>query len=279
MFPTLFHIGPIPIRTYGVMVLIGFLLALWYAMATARRRMAGRKPEEPGVITPEHVFDMAIVGLFVGIVGARLLYVLLDPGEFRERPLDILKTWTGGVTVVGAILAGIPYLWWYCRRHRLPFLAFADIAAPAFALGQAVGRIGCFLNGCCYGHACDLPWAMRFPLDEQGRLWTQPSHPTQLYATAMSLLIWFLLDRRSRRSHPVGELFIGYLTLYCISRFIEEHFRKGATASLFALGLTHAQAFCLLMLPVLLYLLWRVRRAPAQAAPQIASSDTTAAGG
>lgn len=267
MRPILFYIGSTPIRSFGVMVLIGFLLALRYAMAAARRRMAktGQKPGEPGVITPDHVFDMSMIGLFIGILGARLLYVLLDLDQFKN-PLDVIKIWTGGITIVGAILTCIPFLWFYCRRHKLPFFAFADIAAPAFALGYAIGRIGCLLNGCCYGHACDLPWAMRFP-DERfpnanPAILTPPSHPTQIYATLFNLAWFVLLDRWSRRSHRDGEIFLGYLALYCVYRFVDEQFRKGATADIFALGLTHAQAFILVVLPILLLLLWRLRRKP-----------------
>ncbi len=263
MRPTLFNIGPIPIRSFGIMVLAGFLLGLWYAMGAARRRMAGRKPDDPGAITPDHVFDMALMALFVCIIGARILYVLLDLSEFRERPWDVVKIWTGGISIHGAIVSGLLFLWWYSRRHKLPYLAFADIVAPTFALGYAIGRIGCFLNGCCYGHACSLPWAVRFYRDGQGSALTEPSHPTQLYATAMNLLIFFALDRWSRRKHRDGEIFLAYLALYCVYRFIDEIFRKGATADIFFAGLTHAQAFSLVALPVILYFFFRLRRSPA----------------
>src|SRR5262245_29557985 len=102
MRPILFYLGPVPIRSFGVMVLLGFLLALWYAMSAARRRMAGRRPDEPGVITPEHVFDMSLMGLFVCIAGARVLYVLLQPWEFSGRWPDVFKIWTGGISIHGA---------------------------------------------------------------------------------------------------------------------------------------------------------------------------------
>lgn len=263
MRPTLFHLGPIPIRSFGVMVLLGFLLALWYAMASARRRAAGHKPGEPGLITPDHIFDFALMALFVTIAGARTLYVLLQPWEFQGRWGDVFKIWTGGISVHGAIVSGILFLWWYCYRHKLPFLAFADIAAPSFALGYAIGRVGCFLNGCCYGHPCDLPWAVSFVKDGQGSAWTPPSHPTQLYATGMNLLWFFLLNRWSHRPHRDGEIFLGYLALYCLYRFLDEQFRKGATADIFVAGMTHAQVFSLLALPVILFFFRRLRRAPA----------------
>ncbi len=290
MYPTLFHIGNIPVRSFGLMVLLGFVLALWYAMAAARRnleemRVRGNESKTDGradsrtrrrrgkavdaahasrltphaSITPDHVFDMSLAALFVSIVGARILYVLLDLNEFRNNWWDVFKVWTGGISVHGAIVSGALFLWWYCRRHKLSFLEFGDICGPAFTLGYAVGRIGCFLNGCCYGFACSLPWASRFLVDERTHSVTPPSHPTQLYATGMNLIAFVILDRWSRRTHRRGEIFLGFLALYCIYRFIDEHFRKGATATVFVLGLTHAQVFSLLALPVILTILFRIR--------------------
>lgn len=270
MRPTLINLGPVPIRSYGVMVLLGFLLALWYATTMARRRMEGRKPNEPGVITPDHVFDMSLIGLFVSILCARLLYVLLDLKEFRENPAEVFKIWTGGISIHGALVGGVLTVWWYCRRHKLPFLAFTDICAPAFAIGYAVGRIGCFLNGCCYGHACNLPWAVQFRAEDQHGLVTAPSHPTQIYATLMSLAIFVAVNRMLRRPHRDGVVFLSYLALYCVYRFIDEYFRRygpgtgyaTGTADIFFWGLTHAQVFSLLALPVILYFLRRIHLAP-----------------
>src|SRR5437016_3549270 len=197
MRPILLYIGSIPVRSFGIMVLIGFLLALWYAMSAARRRMVEeekrrggegetehRTPEHRNPITPDHIFDFSLMALFVCIAGARTLYVLMDLNEFRGRWSDVFKVWTGGISIHGAIISGALFLWWYCRKHKLNFLAMADICAPAFALGYAIGRVGCFLNGCCYGHACALPWGVRFTDETSGGL-TPPSHPTQLYATLM----------------------------------------------------------------------------------------------
>ena len=288
MHPTLIHIGSIPIRSFGLMVLLGFILALIYAMSAARRKLQGTggrrqdagsalrtpiselttdsqpstlnsQPVNHQPITPDHVFDMSLAALFVSIAGARILYVLLDLNEFRGNWWEVFQVWTGGISVHGAIVSGSLFLWWYCRRHKLSFLKFADICAPAFALGYAVGRIGCFLNGCCYGYACSLPWASRFLINERTHSLTPPSHPTQLYATVMNLGVFLLLDRLSRLRHRDGQIFLLYLALYCVYRFIDEHFRKGATAEVFVAGLTHAQVFSLAALPVILHFLYRTR--------------------
>ncbi|MGC8667659.1 MAG: prolipoprotein diacylglyceryl transferase [Chthonomonadales bacterium] len=263
MHPILFHLGSFPVRSYGVMVLVGFLMGLWYASAAARRRLSTLPEGDARAVSPDHVADMALVGLFVAIAGARALYVLLDLDQFRGHWMDVFKVWTGGLSIHGAIVCGIAYVWWYSRRHHLNFLAFADLCAPAFALGYAIGRVGCFLNGCCYGAACNLPWAVRFQKEGEPGVLTPPSHPTQLYATAMNLVWFVLLDRWSRRPHRDGEIFVGYLALYCVYRFIDEQFRKGATADVFIAGFTHAQVFSAAALPVLLVILWRMHRTSA----------------
>jgi phosphatidylglycerol:prolipoprotein diacylglycerol transferase len=264
MRPTLIEIAGIPIRSFGLPVLLGFLAGLFYTMRMARRKSKGTKPGEPGVITPDHVFDMSLVALFVAIAGARILYVLLSPAEFTRNPLDIFKVWSGGISVHGAIIAAILYLWWYSRKHKLNFKEFADLGAPGFALGYAVGRLGCFLNGCCYGRECDLPWGVKFLANEHTGQWTPPSHPTQIYATLMNLAIFGILHLWNARPHPRGAVFLGYLALYSIYRFIDEIFRAGATSTLWRYGLTHAQAFSLLCLPVILFFLIRLYARPRQ---------------
>ncbi len=255
MRPVLFEIGSFPVRAYGIMVLAGFLLALAYAVSQARKDLAKGDACAPGAIRPEHVFDMSVMGLFLGIVGARALYVLLNLREFLRQPLEAFKVWTGGVSIHGAIIAAILWLAFYSRRQRIAFFRFADLCAPAFALGYAVGRIGCFLNGCCYGHACDLPWAVRFYRDGDYGSLTPPSHPTQLYAAVANLAFFVLLHLWRKRRHVTGDIFFGYLVLYSVYRFVDEAFRREASAVVLAAGLTYAQVFTLLALA------WRSTRA------------------
>jgi phosphatidylglycerol:prolipoprotein diacylglycerol transferase len=246
------------------------LLAVWYGVREVRRAHRKASVAVPGAATPDQVFDYAVSALLVSLVGARLLYVLLNIQQFVTHPVAILQLWLGGLSIHGAMVAGLLYTWWFCRRRGLRFLAFGDLLARGFALGYAIGRIGCFLNGCCYGHACDLPWAVSFHADGDRWATTPLSHPTQLYATVMNLAWFGLLHWRSRCPHREGELFLLYLVLYSVYRFIDEQFRKGATAEVLAWGLTQAQVASLLALPVVLYLLVRLRarrHAPTEAAP------------
>ncbi len=260
MRPILFYIGPVPIRSYGFMVFVGFITALYIVRAQVRRRNEGHDPGEPGLITPDHIMSMSLIGLWVGVLGARALFVLTDWKDYAAHPIDALKIYQGGMTAYGAIIFGLLYMAWYCRRHGLSVVEMADIAAPWIAFIYAVGRIGCFLNGCCYGAPTDLPWACTFIRDGHPELGlTPPSHPAQLYSSAMNFVMFGILYRWSRRPHRRGEIFLGYVALFCVYRTIYEQFRKGYTADVFVLGLTHAQVFNLVCLPVVLYLLWRLR--------------------
>jgi phosphatidylglycerol:prolipoprotein diacylglycerol transferase len=263
MLPVLFHLGPIPVRAYGVFVLLGFLLGLRYALWQIRRRppAAGQAP-----ITAEHIFDFSVIGLLSGIIGARLLYVLLDLGTYMKNPGEVLKLWSGGLTIVGGLLAGMLWAWWFCRKRKLQFLQLVDRLIPSFALAYAVGRIGCFLNGCCYGTACDLPWAVRFQTGSANG-WTEPSHPAQLYSTIANLAFFGLLHWRSQKPYKPGEIFYGYLVLYCLYRFADEIVRKGASAEVLAYGLTQAQTAMLAALPVVAWLYWRSVRGPSSPRP------------
>ena len=226
MCSTLFTIFGIPIRAYGLAMVVGFALGLWRAVRVSRQRG----------IEPERVYDLALVILVSGVLGARLVYILLDlPNEsFR----DFFAVWNGGLSFHGGVAFATLGGWIYLRRVGLSFWKCADLVAPSGAIGYAITRIGCFLNGCCYGAPTNLPWAVRF--NEHGTL-TPPSHPTQLYAVLANLLIFFVLTRLERMKRAPGFVFISYLGLYSIYRFAIEFLRKGYSAQVMVLGLTQAQ--------------------------------------
>jgi phosphatidylglycerol:prolipoprotein diacylglycerol transferase len=220
------RLGGLEIRSYGFMLVVGFAAAT--AWCLGRARAAGFEPV---------VFlDLAIYVLVGGVVGARLVYVLLDWAAYRSHPGQILAVWEGGLSyhggVLGAVLAGAVF----ARLRRQSFAALADVVAPGLALGYAFGRLGCFLNGCCYGRPTSLPWGVRFPhatwLD--GRPIGGPVHPTQLYGSLASLLIFFILLRAQRLVRRPGDVFVLYLVLYSVYRFLIEWLRRGTTAAPFA---------------------------------------------
>jgi phosphatidylglycerol:prolipoprotein diacylglycerol transferase len=243
MYPILFHAGPITVRSYGVLLITGFLLGLWRATRLLARRTTTEPAGSPRRIAPEQMFDFAIIGLLLGIVGARILFVMLNwlPSKdsatsFSSHPIDAFKIWEGGLSLHGGLVAGILFLIWWTRRHKVSWLALGDVCAPSWALAYVFGRIGCFLNGCCYGGTCDprLPWAMRFHDEHYAgpTAMTPPSHPTQLYAVLFNIVFFIWLTLWEKKPRRDGELFFGYIAMYGFYRYIVDIFRVGGTSSI-----------------------------------------------
>jgi phosphatidylglycerol:prolipoprotein diacylglycerol transferase len=213
------------------MIVVGFLLGLWRATRVSRKRG----------IEPDKVVDAALIALISGIIGARLLFLFLEvPTSGWSVFRHILWIWEGGLSFHGGLIAAIGAVAVYCRKKQIRFLQMVDVLAPSVAIGYAFARIGCFLNGCCYGTETHLPWAVNF-LDPTTGLHSGPRHPAQLYAFAISLLIFLILTRIERLKRPIGFTFFSYIVLYSIYRFGIEFIRKGATAQVWFGGLTQAQ--------------------------------------
>ena len=209
MYPVLFRIGEFEITSFGVLVAVGALVGLWLFRRELRRSRL-----------PDTALDAALAGVVGGMAGAKLLWVFEHIGE--EPFIDLLlsrggMSWFGGFA--GGILAGL----WIIHRRRLPKIAVLAAATPALAIGQAIGRIGCFLVGDDYGRPSHLPWAVAFPQGLPPT--TVPVHPTQLYeAAALVPLAWLLFRwRRQRRS----DTFVlgAYLLLAGAIRFLIEFVR------------------------------------------------------
>ena len=237
MHPILFKLGAFPIRAYGVLLITGFLIGLWRAVTLLKKRQTTEPEGSPLRIDPDKFFDFSIVMLIIGLVGARVLYVILNwKLQFASNPVSALKLWEGGLAVHGAILFGLLYMLYFCRANKIKPLALADVLAPSFAIAYVFGRIGCYLNGCCYGGVCDpkLPWAASFHVEgfsDAVKLYTPPSHPTQLYAVIFNLAFFAILLLWERKSPRIGELFFGYVAMYGVYRYIVDIFRIGGTSA------------------------------------------------
>jgi phosphatidylglycerol:prolipoprotein diacylglycerol transferase len=210
-------LGGLTIHWYGVMVALGFLSGLW---------LASRRGVREG-LRAETVLDLG-PWLIVGtIAGARLLFVgTYWREQFAGKPFwEVFKVWHGGLVyyggLLGASLAGVLY----ARRKRQPLWKLADILAPSIALGQVFGRIGCLLNGCCYGRPCHLPWAISFPEHNAAGAPTVPVHPTQIYESILSLGLCVALMWLHRRKRFDGQTFGLYLIGYALLRSFVELFR------------------------------------------------------
>lgn len=209
--PILWQIGPLSIYAYGFFLALGFLVATYFAAAIAKER----------AIEPDHVVDLSLLVCVASIVGARLGFVLLEFSYYRVHPWEILQLREGGLSFHGGLILGVVAGIWFCRRREISPWRMADLVAPAVALGTAIARIGCLLNGCCYGYVTDLPVGLPAALGDVSH-----RHPTQIYASIANLLLFVYLYRRRHHGRFDGYLGLVYLILYSILRSIVEIFRE-----------------------------------------------------
>ncbi len=210
MIPTLFEIGPFRVHAYGIALAISFLVgSLWARRAATRRG-----------IDPDAILSLVAWILISAIVGARLHFVLSHPDSYKD-PLEFLRIWEGGLTLYGGLIAAIAVSFLYLRRQRMRFFPVADAIAPALALGEAITRIGCFLNGCCFGAPYGGPLCVHYPSDsyavQAGIL--DGVFPSQLLLSACMLAVFLLLWRLDRRTLPAGRLFAVYLIAQGVVRY------------------------------------------------------------
>jgi phosphatidylglycerol:prolipoprotein diacylglycerol transferase len=217
MYRTLFDIGPFSIHTYGVALAVAFWLGIELSAREARKRG----------IDPIAIVDLGIVILLSSVAGSRLLYVLGHLEDYRGDAIGMLRVWEGGLTFYGGLIAGVIFGIGFLLVKKMPVRRVIDIIAPQIALGISIARIGCFLNGCCFGTETGLPWACRFPADSQAG-WVLPGlglHPTQLYSVAANFAIFMFLRRLLRTQHRSGVVFYAFLVTYGAWRFVIDYLR------------------------------------------------------
>jgi phosphatidylglycerol:prolipoprotein diacylglycerol transferase len=237
MNPILIEIGPITIHSYGFFIAMAFLAGILIIIREAKQRG----------LPHQIVSDLSFYIILSAIVGSRLLYVLLNPGYFLEHPLQILMFWKGGLVFLGGGLAATAVVIWFLRKHEQPFWDWADAIAPGLALGQAIGRIGCLMAGCCYGKQCDLPWAITFSDPNSLAPVHIALHPTQLYHSLAGLLTFIILMLAKRYLPHKGQLMGLLFVLYSIFRFGIEFFRDDYRGDFYMLSVTQVIAiivFC-----------------------------------
>lgn len=267
MFPDLIRIGSFHIATYGVMSALGMILGLMVVFRLAR--LQG--------LDPEKMWNLGVLVIFAGIVGSKILYIINEWGYSYHSLGDIFSLSTmqaGGVFSGGLVLAIIAAVW-YLRRNRIPFLRATDIFAPGLALGHALGRVGCFAAGCCYGRPTSEPWGVIFTNPKAQEITGTPLgvriHPTQLYEMVAELANFVLLYWLARRKKFEGQIIGLYLFLYGIERFVIEFFRgDGGRGVLFGGALSGTQAISI-GLVILGGILW-MKRVPLRASVPIAAS-------
>ncbi len=257
MHPILFEVFGKEIYSYGVMAALGFLAAVltWLWM--------GRNENRPEGFAP----DLGFWLMASGIIGSRAAYVAANWSHYRGAPLDIVRIDQGGLIFYGGLLLASAALVLFARRRRLPLWHVADFAIPGLAVGHALGRIGCFLNGCCYGrpagdHVCgSLCGVVYPPVSEPGQLFAGVAlYPVQLIEAAGLLVIWALLLYAYPRRRRDGTVFALYLLAYPPFRFLLEYLRGDARQSWRVLDAAQAVSIGLLLAGILLWILLPRRR-------------------
>jgi phosphatidylglycerol:prolipoprotein diacylglycerol transferase len=261
--PALAEDGGVPVRGYGAMLLAAAAAGTW--LSVRRGRAAG--------FDADTILGLGLWIFVAGIVGARLFFVVEYHDEFF-RPGEPLAASlaraafipNGGLVVFGALPTAGLAAWWYARRHGLPLLRLADVIAPGLLVGLAIGRVGCFLNGCCFGGPTDLPWAVSFPSGSPPALafptpggGSLPVHPAQLYAAVDAALLAVLACAATPALRREGAVFALVLTLHPLSRILLEIIRVDEKPAL-GTPLSISQLVSLVLLALAAVLWWWVLR-------------------
>ena len=221
MHPILFNWGPLTFYTYGLLLGIGFVAGI--LVASRRSRRAG--------LDPDSLFWFFVLLLVGGVVGGRLVHVALNSWYYGDL-LSIIDTRQGGLSIHGVLLGGVVAMAAYSKAKGIPFSLLADVIAPGVILGQAIGRIGCFFSGCCYGIETSGTWGFLTRFAPGLR------HPYQLYESAADFALFALLMYLSDKVPFQGSLFASYVTGYSVIRFALEFFRDNDA---FLAGLSYGQ--------------------------------------
>ena len=239
MDPVCFHIGSRPIYWYGVLVALGFLAAV------AHWNVLGKKDGRPAGFGSELGFWI----MLSGILGARVAYILANLGVYIENPVEIIRLDKGGLVFYGGFIGAAVCLVFLARGRKEPLLKLADFTVTGLPVGHAIGRVGCFINGCCYGSVTTAPWGVCTA--------DAVRHPTQLYEAAFNLCVYGLLLWFFPKRKQYGQVLALYLLAYPVGRFLLEFLR--GDERLRWLGLDVAQVVSLTLFAIGA-ILWRALR-------------------
>ena len=237
MLPEICHFGPFTIYSYGLMLVLAFFVATFLAKAQARKEK----------LDPEMIFNLLFYIFISGIIGCRVFYVLNNFSFYLHNPLEIIMLQHGGMAWFGGLIFGSFAAFSFIKKNKLDFLKIADLLVPFVALGQSIGRIGCLLNGCCFGRQSS--WGIYFPVFDKVLI------PTQLYSSLLLLLIFCFLRWMQDNKHLPGQVLYSYLFLYSLKRLLIEFLRNDIPRIMF--GLTFFQ---LLSIAVLVFSFFRLTK-------------------
>jgi phosphatidylglycerol---prolipoprotein diacylglyceryl transferase len=264
MHPILFKFGGIPIYSYGVLVATGVLISLWY----------GRRQAPRAGIDPDKLWNMGIYFVLVALLVAKIWLILSAWDFYMANPREIFSvaTFQSGGTFYGGVVGGVLTILFYTHFQKMPLLPTLDTCAAALPIGHAIGRLGCFAAGCCYGKPTTVAWSVVFKNPMAGELAGTPLgvhlHPTQLYEASLEFLNFLFLMWLGKRQRFVGEIFGAYMILYGTERGIIEFFRgdPGRTM-MFHDSISLMQVTSLILIITGVFLWWRGLRGKAPIQP------------
>ncbi|MBQ9557007.1 MAG: prolipoprotein diacylglyceryl transferase [Clostridia bacterium] len=264
--PTAFKIGSIEIKWYALCIMLGFALAIVYALVQGKKR--GFKSDT--------FIDIAIIAMVFGLIGARLYYVLFRLDQYLADPVSILYIWNGGLAIYGGVIFAVLASFVYCRVKKQPFLKLADIAAPAILIGQALGRWGNFFNQEAFGVNTDLPWGMTGNIiaenirseaaDVKERFGiildsSKPVHPTFLYESLWCLLgvlvLWLCYKKLKKFD---GEIALMYCAWYGFERMFVEGLRTDSLILFGNVRISQVIAAATFIAAVVLIIVFRIKK-------------------
>ncbi|MDR2251484.1 MAG: prolipoprotein diacylglyceryl transferase [Endomicrobium sp.] len=245
MHPIIFTIGKVTIFSYGLFVALAFFTAITYLSNQIKK-------SKEKILSQDELYSLCIYIIVSGIIGARLLFVLSNPQDFVLDPMSVFKLWEGGLTYYGGFISATVFVLAYVRIKKISILELGDFFAPALALGQAIGRIGCFLAGCCYGRETNVAWSVVFRDKNSLAVIGVYLHPTQLYEVFGNFLIFIFLHFYSKKNPKKGQITATYFISYAILRFSVEFFRGDSTrgSQYFGLSISQVISICLFIIGV-----------------------------
>lgn len=236
MLPEICQIGGFTIYSYGLMMVLAFFVCAYLASFQARREG----------VSPELIFNLCFFIFIFGLIGARVFYLFSNLGFYLRNPLEIIMLQHGGMAWFGGLIFGAGASIIFIKKNKLKLFKILDLLIPFVALAQSIGRIGCLLNGCCFGRPSEF--GIYF------KVFGRVLIPTQLYSSLLLLLIFFILRFIQDRKHAAGEVLCAYLFLYSIKRFFIEYFRNDSPRIFYELTLFQILSLAVFFISLVLFI-------------------------
>jgi phosphatidylglycerol:prolipoprotein diacylglycerol transferase len=248
MNPVLFEIFGIPVYSYGFFLAFAFMLCLMLILRRAKSMN----------VAPHYILDLGLYLIISGIVGARMFYIISNLDYYIENPFEIILLNKGGLVFHGGLILSLIVGILVVKLWKLPVLKMADLVITFLPLGQAIGRVGCFLNGCCYGKPTESIFGIKFPEYSFAANAFGPDiyvYPTQIFSSIADLSVFFILLLRMKKKEYDGQAIVYYLFLYGVARFLLEFLRADNPPILYGFNI---QQIISILMAVIALILWPI---------------------